>query len=429
MRTCFRFALLIILAAVLSTPTAPATAANAPGASAKTAPSAPVSPEATPGPCSAPSTLPSGALATYCVPSDGWNGDLVIWAHGYVPPGAPLGFPNIELAALAQSQGFAFATTSYRRNGLAILEGVQDIRELSDAFTSATGKSRPARVYLIGASEGGAVVTLLLERYPEEFAGGLATCGPIGDFRRQINYVADFRVLFDYFFPGVLPGSPVEIPAELIANWDSTYAPAVRAALAANPSAARQLISTAKAAIDPNDPASLEKTTLDVLWYNVFATNDVRAQLGGNPYDNRSRRYWGSASDAQLNANVQRFSADPAALTALQNYQSAGSTSKPLVTMHTTADAIVPFWHAVLYDWRYRATGQGSHTPILINRYGHCTFTNEETLAAFGVLVHKVLVVPPSPIDLNAARAAFNAARPSALAQLAPPNYLPALRR
>jgi hypothetical protein len=32
--------------------------------------------------------------------------------------------------------GYAFATTTYRQNGLAILEGVDDIRELVAAFPS-----------------------------------------------------------------------------------------------------------------------------------------------------------------------------------------------------------------------------------------------------------------------------------------------------
>ena len=34
----------------------------------------------------------------------------------------------------------------------------------------------------------------------------LALCGPVGDFAGQIDYLGDFRVLFDYFFPGVIPG-------------------------------------------------------------------------------------------------------------------------------------------------------------------------------------------------------------------------------
>ena len=39
------------------------------------------------------------------------------------------------------------------------------------------------------------------------------------------------------------------------------------------------------------DPA---KSIIDVLWYNVTATNNAIAKLGGNPYDNRFRFYFGS---------------------------------------------------------------------------------------------------------------------------------------
>ena len=46
---------------------------------------------------------------------------------------------QVNLPALVLSQGYAFATTSYRQNGLAILEGADDIRELVTAFTVERG--------------------------------------------------------------------------------------------------------------------------------------------------------------------------------------------------------------------------------------------------------------------------------------------------
>src|ERR1700704_1114412 len=105
-------------------------------------------------------TLPHGALSLTCVPTTGWNGDVVIFAHGYVPSTAPLGFYHLDIAAgtslpdLVQSLGFAFATTSYRQNGLAILEGIDDIRELVAAFTVIAPRP-PLRAFLVGGSEGG----------------------------------------------------------------------------------------------------------------------------------------------------------------------------------------------------------------------------------------------------------------------------------
>lgn len=420
MRTLLRLVLLVVLASA----GAGATAAQPRGG--PTAPPAVVSPQATPGPCTD-GTLPSGAKWRFCVPSAGWNGDLVLWAHGYTAPGLPLDFQNLTLPDgtpipdLVQSQGFAFGTTSYRRNGLAILEGVQDMRELAQAFQDDLGKPRPARIYLLGASEGGAVVSLLLERYPSEFSGGLATCGPIGSFVRQLNYTAHFRVLFDYFFPGVIPGSPVDIPAEVIANWSSTYVPAINAALAGNPNATRQLLSAAKGAFNPQSQTSAAETIQGVLWYNIVATNDAKVQLGGNPFDNRSYHYWGSDDDVKLNAGVQRFSADAAALTKAQDYETSGAVSQPLVTMHTTADPIVPFWHEVLYANRSKPAAGGSFTPLTIARYGHCSFSAAETLQAFALLNFQARRLPGAPpVDLAAAGAAFTAARRSALAELAP---------
>src|SRR6185503_13879897 len=173
--------------------------------------------------------LPGGALSRICVPASGWNGDLVVFGHGYIAFNQPLDFQHLvtpdgaSVPDLIQSLGFAFATTSYRRNGLAILEGADDIRELVNLFRTTRGI--PGHTYMAGVSEGGIITTLLVEQSPALFSGGLAGCGPIGDFRQQLNYYGDVRVLFDYFFPGVLPGSPISIPADVIANWDAIYLP------------------------------------------------------------------------------------------------------------------------------------------------------------------------------------------------------------
>ena len=86
--------------------------------------------------------LPHQARWKICVPP-AWNGDLIIFAHGYVPnlPGIGLDFfdtlpDGTPVSTLVQGLGFAYATTSYRQNGLAILEGVATCRSRMSFSTS-----------------------------------------------------------------------------------------------------------------------------------------------------------------------------------------------------------------------------------------------------------------------------------------------------
>ena len=146
---------------------------------------------------------PSNVSEVYmiCLPQDyqAWKGDLVVFAHGYVDPRQPIGIPYSELVlsdgttipALVNSLNFAFATTSYRKNGLTVLEGVQDILGLIQFFRANYPTNK---VFLVGASEGGLVTTLVSEQYPTAINGGLSLCGPVGDFVKQVNYWDDFPI-------------------------------------------------------------------------------------------------------------------------------------------------------------------------------------------------------------------------------------------
>jgi hypothetical protein len=337
----------------------------------------------------------SGAIYRICMPEPGcYNGDLVIYAHGYVDAFQPVGIPEDQLTlpdgtsipGIVNGLGFGFATTSYRRNGLAVVEGVQDVRDLVDVYAGKVGS--PGRVYLVGPSEGGLVTARSIETYPQIYTGGLAACGPIGSFRAQINYIGDFRVLFNYFFPGVIPGKATDVPQEVIDNWDSVYVPRIKAAVQANPAAAAELIRTGRVPTGLN-PANTEDAILSVAWYTVFATNDAKMQLGGQPFDNVGKWYTGSGNDVRLNLMVERAAASPAALATIRNhYETNGLLARPLVTIHTSGDEVIPYWHESLYRAKIAATGSDSlHTNIPILRYDHCNFKVSEVLLGFAVLV------------------------------------------
>jgi hypothetical protein len=344
---------------------------------------------AIPGPC-VDADLPHGARSRICVPLAGWNQQLVVFAHGYVDPTLPKGFYQLDFAGvnlptLIQGQGFAFATTTYRQNGLAILEGADDIRNLVAAFTMQRGE--PQKTIIVGASEGGLVAALLLEEPQNEFSSGLAVCAPVGSFRAQVNYVGDFRVLFDYFFPGVIPGTVVDIPDDVRMNWfkPGGYRDRVLFELSSNPGRAIELMRTSRAAYDPANLATIGPTTVNVLGYNVFGAIDAQDKLGGNPYGNQLRWYFGSSNDLRLNLRVQRYAASPVAVASMTKYETTGRLTRPMVTLHTRADDLVPFWHEPLYLTKVLLTGSSGLLPLPVDRYGHCNFTINELLTGFAL--------------------------------------------
>ena len=98
--------------------------------------------------------------------------------------------------------------------------------------------------------------------------------------------------------------------------------------------------------------------------------------------------YQGSSDDAALNAGVARFAADsrpPAS--ALGRFETSGDPSGPISIIHTTGDPIVPFFHQALYADKVAAAGRSELLERTdVERFGHCTFTSSEILAAFGAL-------------------------------------------
>lgn len=341
-------------------------------------------------PC-AEGTLPSGAKSLICIPPLGWNQQLVVYAPGYAAPGPVLNFRDltlggVNLPALVLSQGYAFATTSYRQNGLAILEGADDIRELVTAFTVTVAP--PQRTFMTGGSEGGLVAALLLEQSPGMFSSGLAACSPVGTFRGQVNYIGDFRVLFDYFFPEVIPGTAIDIPFYVVQDWATKYLPRALAALQANPARALELMRTSGAAFDPsNAVVTIGLTAAHLLTYNIVSTTDAAVKLGGNPYGNQFKLYLGSSNDLRLNLRVERFAASAAAVAEMKKYETTGNLTRRLVTLHTTADDLVPFVHEPLYLAKVFLTGHSGLVPLPVNRYGHCNFNANELLTAFALTV------------------------------------------
>jgi pimeloyl-ACP methyl ester carboxylesterase len=350
---------------------------------------------------------PADQLIITCIPPN-WNGQVVLYAHGYVAPQFALALPVDELTvdgtflpSALLAQGFAFATTSFHKNGVAIEQGGDDLNKLLQYFKSLVPPGSLAKVYLVGGSEGGLVAVRLFERFQGKFDGALALCAPLGGSADFIKYAYDFRVVFDYFFPTVFtfppnrpgeePFGAVDVPQAAFQFWQSVYVPRIIAALTANPLTTTQLLSVTKVAIDPTDPTSVIETAVLILSYGIFGANDLIATSGGIPYDNRSTTYSGSLDDVALNAGVERVQPDARAKAYAQRvYEPTGNLHDPLVTLHNVLDPLVPYQQEIDYAnlvTQKKKISLLTGLPVL--SYGHCEFTAAEVLGAFATMVQQ----------------------------------------
>jgi pimeloyl-ACP methyl ester carboxylesterase len=330
-----------------------------------------------------------------------WNGDLVIYAHGIVqasqpvvPPSQQDGYAAIRAALLAK--GYAVAASSYSSNGWALADAVRRTHQLSGIFRSKAGQ--PARTLLMGHSMGALAIAKMAEKYPGQYDGALPMCGPLGGALTEVQYAGDARVTFDYYFPGVLPGGPFDVPEGIPyeSNPPSPLFLQVYGALLGNPAKMQQWALAAK--LPFASATELGNSAFYVVGFVWRYTNDLIARVNGKlPYDNRDTVYQVNATadpavnaalSAQLNDGVARFDADRAALNYYErNYQPDGSIAFPVVTLHTLRDPAIPYAHENLYAALVAAAGRSDWLlQRAVNRWGHCTMTTDEVLGAFTAL-------------------------------------------
>lgn len=377
-------------------------------------------------------TLSSGALYEICLPAN-WNdlpvNVMIVYAHGYRDADKSLILPDdsimvtpepevyVGIKEYIMSQGIGYASTSYRANGLVVPEAVEDIvllREtISAFFATHPDYDLPGAIVLVGPSEGGLVTVLTIEQNPGLFSAAIATCCPIGDFYKQLQYYGDAHVLFKYFFGpaigGINLGSPKGVSKRTMDAWnDGSLTDAIRDVLEEDfmyneGRKVLQFVACANIPVDFSEPEKVGQAIVEVLRFPVKATNDAISRLGGNPYNNKfpRREYSGSFDDRKLNLTVERIMRHDwqnAAEKVAACFETTGALMTPLITMHTEFDHISFFEHQALYHSKV-STNSPYYPEILtqipvLNRYGHCTFTASELGGVLSDLMDMLYPLP-----------------------------------
>lgn len=325
-----------------------------------------------------------------------WNGDLILFCHGYVFPQAQNTdhlTRYFDLPEIINGLGFAVAASTFSTKGVAAEEGVADTIDLLRIFEDRHGS--PRNVFVAGISQGALIATLIAEKHPDLVDGVISISGPIGDWPMQLNYVGDFRVLFDIFFPGHIDGSPVDVPLSVEDNWGSIW-PGIREDLEdpRNRWKLRSLMAYARGPFDIADVTGSSISTIEtILDFQVLGVRDAIAKHGGIPFENTRTTYRGGFAPLLVNQMAYRQAADPDALATIEEgFQTTGHIQDPMVIVHNYGDPLIPYWHVPLYQLKLIRAGTNRNVTHLSSKgYGHVTGLNQvDVFGGFAVLIFKV---------------------------------------
>jgi pimeloyl-ACP methyl ester carboxylesterase len=328
---------------------------------------------------------------------DNWNGDLVLYAHGFRGTGLELTVSDPRIRQYLVTHGYAWAASSYRTNGYDVRQGVKDTHALGEFFTGLVG--HPRRTYFTGHSMGGHITGVAIEQYPQAYAGALPMCGVMGD-NELFDYFLDFNLVAQ-----ALAGGQAQFPFP--ADYQTGVVPGVKAALGPIYPAVLNAQGLALRGVTQNisgGPRPAFATSFAVWGNFLFTVGVTGGDIGvapGNVQDNSDTVYQidsnpaVSPEETTLNAAVLRVTQDPQGRhpNGLANIPPiAGRLPIPVLSLHTIGDLFVPFSMEQIYARRAAAEGA---SDLLVTRairdHAHCGFAVVEEDQAFAALVNWVV--------------------------------------
>lgn len=330
-----------------------------------------------------------------------WNGIAIFYAHGIRDVLEPVSLRdqnNLEAMRERLGQmGFAVAYSSFDENGYAEKDGAQRTHQLRGLFTATFGT--PTRSLLVGHSLGGLIVLDLAERFSDQYDGVVAFCGVTGGTQAEFDHMTTTRMLFDMFYPGIMPGTYNAPPSGFVMT------PALQnqiiGAIIANPTGLAVIASVAQAnlqfnPLSPQAQTQMIQSLITALTFHARGADNVLPLTNGLfPFDNIATQYTASSLPlipqpalgailASINQNAPRMAGNPSALAyTTRNFTPSGALEIPTLTLHNRWDPLVPFFHEPMLG--SRVAGAGANGLLLQrtkNEYGHCNFTVDEQVQA-----------------------------------------------
>ncbi len=311
----------------------------------------------------------------------GWNGGLVIYAHGIN------GTEHSPLASHLAANGYAWAASSFRSGGYRPDWFLEDTLQVRDLFIREIG--RPRWTIIHGQSLGGHVAISSLELHPRVYQGALIECGATDGVTVADLYLA-YQAAAEYF-----AGAPLldhsdrpDLAAQISALWLPALGEPGRYTLQG-----QRFDSVVKYLFGGDLPLRLQGLRQRYM-QNMFTRFTMTHPLGraASTLHVRYRIDPGLGVDEdELNRKIRRFAPAAGARSPKSDpvfAEPTGRITVPVLTIHETGDARAPFSLEQAYRRRTLAAGT-SH--LLVQRAirwpGHCGIDGEVREQAFDDLV------------------------------------------
>ncbi len=331
-----------------------------------------------------------GAFFRIVVPTV-WNGELVIWNHGFslnpIGPVSDLG----PLSGVQLSEGYAVAASSYQQIGWSLFKTKNDAQNMVNVFKANFGT--PSKIFVNGASLGGIVTAHNLEKASiGNVVGAYPICGALAGSRNW-DAALDLRLVYDTVCANTpaaaIPGGATGLPAPGFPSYPFTQ---TQMAIAANactgiltPVAFRTPQQNANLALylaTTQLPANFVLTTLG---FGLFGYSNLifdPAKLNGSQgVGNANVNY---DNGGFIDSNIQRVSTNNGAVNRLSKYFTPNGSvgNVKIVSLHTDGDGLVIIENESDYAQKVSAS---KLTTAVVDETGntHCGFTGSETLAGW----------------------------------------------
>jgi pimeloyl-ACP methyl ester carboxylesterase len=362
-----------------------------------------------------------------------WNGTLVLYNHGYMPPGFPsfgIALTNrppdrSETEAWLLEHGYALAASQFADGGggYQVANALHDQTALLDWFDEHVG--RPRHTVASAQSMGAAIAVLLAERNPGRFDGVASMCGaydPLGTFNAVLDMNFAVKTL-------LAPGEDIDL-VRVTDPARSTQAltQAVQRALTTPEGRARLALVASLdnvtgwySAHQPRPTDMTEWIRQQASWIsNAYilglgpgARVDLERRAGGNPLWNVGVDYGRQlarssqsalvkrayrAAGLDLRGDLERLAAAPRiapdrdAVAFMYRYGvPTGRTPVPVLSLHSTGDGgAVPDqerWYARQVQ---RSGDPRQLRQLYIDRGMHCSFSAAEEITALRTLFERI---------------------------------------